>query len=101
MTPHMHRANMAERAIQTFKHHFKTILASVDPAFPMEQWDRLLDQAQLTLNLLRSARANPAMSAQEFMHGTFNFRATPLAPPGTQVVAHTKPSARGSWALNG
>ena len=28
-----HRANLAECAIQTFKNHFKAILASVDPDF--------------------------------------------------------------------
>ena len=31
--PHNHRANSAERAIQTFKEHFKTILATADPKF--------------------------------------------------------------------
>ena len=101
VTPHNHRANIAERAIQTFKQHFKAILASVDPEFPIEQWDRLLNQAELTLNLLRSARMNPKLSAHAFINGEFNFQATPLAPPGTRVVAHTKPSVRGTWALHG
>jgi hypothetical protein len=40
--PHIHRANAAERAIQTFKNHFKAGLASLDPDFPMAGWDRLL-----------------------------------------------------------
>ena len=51
--PHSHRANAAERAIQTFKNHYKSGLASLDPDFPVQEWDRLLDQAFLTLNLLR------------------------------------------------
>ena len=50
--PHTHRANAAERAIQTFKNHFKAGIASLDPDFPITEWDRLLEQAFLTLNLL-------------------------------------------------
>ena len=61
--PHQHRANLAERAIQAFKHHFKACLASVDPNFPAREWDRLLIQSELTLNLLWSARVNPKLSA--------------------------------------
>ena len=43
--PHTHRANAAEGAIQTFKNHFKSGLASLHPDFPVAEWDRLLDQA--------------------------------------------------------
>ena len=43
--PHNHRANAAERAIQTFKHHFKACLSTIDPDFPLCEWDRLLHQA--------------------------------------------------------
>jgi hypothetical protein len=53
VSPDTHRQNLAERAIQTFKSHFISILAGVDPAFPMSLWDRLLPQAVLTLNLLQ------------------------------------------------
>ena len=35
------------------------------------------------------------------MYGDFNFRATPMAPPGTKIIAHVAPSARGTWDLNG
>ena len=41
---HTHWANIAERAIQTFKSHFKAGLASVNPDFPISEWDRLLQQ---------------------------------------------------------
>ena len=33
--PYTHRANLAKRAIQTFKNHFKAVLASLDPDFPI------------------------------------------------------------------
>ena len=65
--PHTHQANTAERAIQTFKNHFKAGLTSLNPDFPVTEWDRLLNQAFLTLNLLRSARVNPSLSAYAFI----------------------------------
>ncbi len=55
----VHRRNHAERAIRMFKAHFLTILASVDPTFPLHLWDLLLPQAELTLNLLRQSALNP------------------------------------------
>jgi hypothetical protein len=53
--PHEHRVNAAERAIRTFKNHFIASLFTVDSNFPMTEWDRLLPQVTLTLNLLRSS----------------------------------------------
>ena len=49
----MHRCNTAERQIQTFKAHLITGLVSVDPNFPMHLWDRLVEQAESTINMLR------------------------------------------------
>lgn len=92
--PHIHRRNAAERAIRTFKNHFIAGLASLDPQFPMAQWDRLLSQAVLTMNHLRNARANPNLSAHAYLHGVFNFASTPLAPPGTKVLIHEKSTNR-------
>jgi hypothetical protein len=40
--PGNHQQNLAERAIQTFKHHSKAIIAGVDDNFPMNLWDRIL-----------------------------------------------------------
>eukprot|EP00804_Cyclotella_cryptica_P030065 CCRYP_016955-RA/>CCRYP_016955-RA protein AED:0.37 eAED:0.35 QI:0/-1/0/1/-1/1/1/0/377 len=48
--PNVHRANAAERAIHTFKAHFLSILAGIDPAFPNYLWDKLLPQTKLTLS---------------------------------------------------
>ena len=96
VAPHNHRNNPAERAIQTWKNHFKAGLATVDPNFPLNQWDRLQEQGNITLNLLRASRSNPKLSAYAFIHGNFNFQVTPLSPPGTKVVAHVKPNSRGS-----
>ena len=61
VTTYKHRKNQAERAIQTFKSHFKEALATVDPNFPFPEWYYLIAQANITLNLLRSARCNPKL----------------------------------------
>ncbi len=50
--PRNHRRNLAERAIQTFKHPFIAILSRVDDKFPLSLWCHLLSPAELTINLL-------------------------------------------------
>ncbi len=99
--PGIHRRNAAERAIRTFKNHFIAGLCSTDNSFPLHLWDRLLPQAELTLNLLRASRMNPKLSAWAQIHGHYDYNATPLAPPGIRVVAHDKPDKRGTWAPHG
>jgi hypothetical protein len=96
--PHVHRRNAAERAIRTFKNHFIAGLATTDPTFPLHLWDRLLDQAIQTLNLLRTSRLHPQLSSYAHVHGLFDYNRTPLAPPGIRVLIHEKPSTRGTWA---
>ena len=99
--PGMHRVNAAERAIGTFKNHFMAGLCTTDKSFPLHLWHRLLPQAKLTLNMMRGAHLNPLFSAHEFLHGRFDFNATPLAPPGMHVVAHEKIDNRGTWSPHG
>jgi hypothetical protein len=59
--PNNHQGNLAERAIQTFKSHFKAILAGVDDTFPIQLWDKLLPQTITTLNLLQQSNTVPAI----------------------------------------
>jgi hypothetical protein len=92
--PHLHRQNAADWAIQTFKNHFVAGLCSVDKQFPMHLWCELLPQSTLTLNLLRTSRINPNISAATQLFRQFDFNRTPLAPPGTRAVARVKPKAR-------
>ena len=99
--PHIHRRNASERAIHTFKNHFIAGLANTDPNFPLSNWCRLLPQAELTLNLLRASRLNPKLSAYAQLEGTFDFTRTPLAPPGTRVIIHEKPTNRQTLAPHG
>ena len=94
----MHRRNIAERAIQTFKAHFLSILAGLPSAFPNYLWDMLIPQPELTLNLLRQSHIAPAMSAWEaYNNAPFNFDATPLGPAGCHVLVHSKATSRCSW----
>jgi hypothetical protein len=86
--PHCHRRNAAERTSRTFKEHFVTGLSSVDPAFPLHLWDRLLPQAEITLNLLRTSRLYPQLSPAAHFHGIVDYNKTAFAPPGYKIIAH-------------
>jgi hypothetical protein len=99
--PHCNRRNAAERAIRTFKEHFVAGLASVDPTFPLHLWDRLLPQAEITSNLLRTSRLHPQLSAAAHYHGLVNYNKTAFAPPGCKIIAHEKPGKRCTWAPHG
>jgi hypothetical protein len=52
ITPNNHRRNIAEAAIKIFKAHFISILCRCDKSFPLYLWDRLLPQAEHTVNML-------------------------------------------------
>ena len=50
--PDIHRRNVEERAILTFKAHFSSILAGIVPDLPKFLWDHLLPQTKMTLIVL-------------------------------------------------
>jgi hypothetical protein len=89
-----HRQNAAKRAIQTFKGHFISVLAGVAESFPINQWDELLPQTILTLNLLHQLNVAPNISAYAYHHGTFDYNQMPIAPMGCSVQFHIKPNRR-------
>jgi hypothetical protein len=99
--PHYHRRNAAERSIRTFKEHFVAGLSSVDPTFPLHVWDRLLPQAEITLNLLRTSRLHPQLSTAAHFHGLVDYKKTAFALPGCKIIAHEKPGKRRTWAPHG
>ena len=96
--PHNHERNKAERAIQTFKNHFVSILCGADRDFPLYLWSDILRQAEHTLNLLRPSRQLPSISAYAYMYGQHNYDRHPFAPLGCKVEAHMMPSTRDTWA---
>jgi hypothetical protein len=70
--PHNHRVNAAKCAIQTFKAHFISILATIDSKFPLQLWDRLTPQVESTLNMMRPSCINPRISAYQAVHGPYD-----------------------------
>ena len=99
--PLQHRQNAAENAIKTFKAHLLSGLATCNKDFPIAEWDRLLPQAELTLNLLQNARVNTRLSSWAFLNGNHDFNRHPIAPPGTKIIIHLKPLNRPSWGFHG
>jgi hypothetical protein len=99
--PYSHRRNAAERAIRSFKDHLIAGLCSTDKSFPMHLWDRLLPQAVTTLSMLRTSRINPKLSVSTHIDGQYDFNRSPMAPPGTRIIAHETPNRRRTWAPHG
>jgi hypothetical protein len=96
--PNNYRQNLAERAIQTFKNHFKAVLAGVDETFPMHLWDRLLLKIITTLNLLPQSNAVPRISMYKHISGNFDYNKTRLAPMVCAVQMQEGKDRQGTWA---
>jgi hypothetical protein len=76
-------------------------LSSVDLTFPLQLWDRILPQAKITLNLLRTSRLHQHLSAAAHFHGLIDYNKTYFAPPGCKIIVHEKPGKRQTWAPHG
>jgi hypothetical protein len=99
--PYSHRRNTTERAIRSFKDNLIAGICSTDKTFPMHMWDRLLPQAEITLNMLRISRINPKLSASTHIDGQYDYNRTPISPPGTRSIAHETLNSRRTWAPHG
>ncbi len=95
--PGNHRRNKAERAIQTFKVHFISILAGVDNKFPLSLWCHLLEPTELTLNHLRQSKVAPKISAFAHIHSPHDYMKSPFAPLGCAIQAHIEPEDQSTW----
>jgi hypothetical protein len=96
--PHDHQRNCAEKAIQTFKAHFISILCRTNTEFPLHLWCQLLPQAEDTLNMLQTAQLCPTVSAYTYLWGQHDYNANPFAPLGCKVEAHVTPTVQEMWA---
>ena len=76
---HCHRRNAAKRHIRTFKTNFIAILFTKEASLPMHLWCRLISQALITLNLLRTSNINPKLTAEAQLNGNFDYNIAPLA----------------------
>jgi hypothetical protein len=55
----------------------------------------------MTLNILRTSRINPKLSAATHIFGQYDFNRAPMAPKGTRIIAHETQSRRRTWAPHG
>jgi hypothetical protein len=69
----------------------------VDDKFPLSLWCALLEQTELTVNLLRQSNMAPKISAFAHVHGQHNYMKKPFAPIGCAVQVHVKPKNRRTW----
>ena len=99
--PNVHQRNAAEQVICMFKAHFLFISAGVDPDFPMYMWDTLIQQTDLTINLLCQATINRNFLVWDYFNGPFNYATTPLGPLVIRVMIHNTVNTRKSWYQRG
>ena len=93
----MNCRNAAERVVSILKDNFKAILTGVDKTFMMHLWERLLPQAESTLNMLLPTNIAPKISAYAYMYGQQDFNKMPLAPKGCAVLLQNKPERWRTW----
>eukprot|EP00804_Cyclotella_cryptica_P022715 CCRYP_012502-RA/>CCRYP_012502-RA protein AED:0.41 eAED:0.41 QI:0/-1/0/1/-1/1/1/0/237 len=98
VNPDDHRVNAAERAIQTWKNHWLAGMGTLDPNCPIQLWCQFIEQGQDTLNMLRTSRVNPRLSAYAILDGQFEFDRTPLAPVGTKALVF-RPQEKNNMAI--
>ena len=90
--------NVAEKAIQTWKAHLISILCGVSESFPMNLWYQILEQVDMTCNLLRMSNANTKVSAHTYLHGPHDFNRMPLSPIGVYCMMYIQPDKQKMYA---
>ncbi len=93
--------NAAERAIQTFKAHSISALATTNSNFPLQLWDQLTPQVEAILNMLCPSCIDPTMLAYEAVHRPYDWNRFPLAPPRCKAIIYEAPESQGSWGSHG
>ncbi len=95
--PQMHRSDPAEKSVRTSKNHLISTFASTHPNFPDELWDYFLTHAELTLNIMRRWRTDPALSAWSSLYRLpYDFNG-----PGQLCLSFNDPDHRLSWDPHG
>ena len=98
--PDMQQTNPAERSIQTYKSWIKSTVAPIPPTFPITYWCRLIPQVDFSIKFVKKCRQNPLLPTWDAMEGEYHFDATPVAPPGSEMLMHEKPIRRKKFGLN-
>jgi len=95
--PYNHRANDAERHIQTVKRHVIATLAGRDSECPLENWDKAVQMAELTLSLLRKGTTEGQSAFHSYNGRPYDLSDNPIAPWGVKVQAYVPKALRKSW----
>ena len=72
-------------------------MESTRPDFPLSKWCKLVEQDNITLNLLRPYRLDPKLLAYSQVFGTFYYQKTQFPQPGMKVLARVLPINRLSF----
>ena len=96
--PDDHRHNLAERAIQTWKNNFVSVLSRAASTFPLHLWCQIIPQAERQLLLLSHSNVNTHISAYAHVYGQHNYSAEPFVPLGMESLVHYKPQRRQKFA---
>ena len=95
-----HWANQAEHQYRPLTTVLLGVRSTVDPDFPLAQWDLLLFHVNLNLKF-QSTQSNPTWLAHAYFIGNFDFSTTLLVPPGTRGIAFKYPKISNTWASHG
>ena len=99
--PDSHRGLKAERAIQTWKNHKISILATADESCPGGAFKHVNHHVEMTLNLVRQSGISPHMSAWHQLHGAWSYTDNPIAPFGMKVeVFRSKNQRATTWDVH-
>ena len=96
-SPNIYCHNASEWSIINFRNIFISIFPTIDPDFPVCEWDHLLPQDKITINLLHNDRFNPKHSSYACIFVRCIFNKNPIAPPGTIFVVTDKLNQITSW----
>ena len=83
-----HRVNAAGMGVKTGKYHLISSLATVAKSSPIQLWCQYMPQIEMTLNMLRTCRQDPTISAYKALNGPFDYNKAPLAPLGSPEVLY-------------
>ena len=86
--------------IRNFKSHLLSVLAGTALDFSTSLWDRIIPQAEITINLLQQSNETPNVSAYAHLSGPFDYNKMPLSPMGLSVKVHEKTDKRSTWAYH-
>ena len=79
-------------------HYFAT-LCTINPACPVQLWDKFVPQLEATLNIMQTSRIDTSKSAYKALNGRkFNWNRTPLAPVSQKALAFLDQANCLTWA---